>query len=164
MSVTTLLTDEEFTRALQVEDELGLVIRAHIHIEAKLLELLSNLANLKILEKMNLDYFQYVQLAVALGFKEEHSKALIALGTLRNQFAHKLGSTLTENRVNNLYQSLSPNDKSIVQDCYAKTEKDLKQYSGTKFQSLPPKVRFILMAVTLRSLLSVAIQEVSNRN
>ncbi|WP_273232713.1 hypothetical protein [Pseudomonas kuykendallii] len=43
--------------SLQAEDELGLVIRAHIHIESKLIEFLSVLADAKALEKMSLDFF-----------------------------------------------------------------------------------------------------------
>jgi len=80
--MTNLAPADEFIQSLQAEDELGLVVRAHIHIEAKLIDLLSLLAEAKALEKMGLDYFQRVHLAVALGLKEEHSKGLLALGTL----------------------------------------------------------------------------------
>lgn len=154
---------DEFIQSLQAEDELGLVVRAHIHIEARLIELLSLLADAKALEKMDLDYCQRVHLAVALGLKEEHSKGLLALGTLRNAFAHKLGSSLTETRVRNLYEALCTDDKTGVQQAYAKTERTLNQHDQKKFQALPPRDRFVLISVALRGVLLLAIREAEHR-
>lgn len=153
----------DFIKSLQAEDELGLVIRAHIHIESWLIEFLSKLSDAKALEKMNLDYFQRVHLAVALGLKEEYSKGLLALGTLRNTFAHKLGSSLTETRIRNLYEALDSDEKATVQAAYTNTEKVLKQHEGKKFQKLPPRDRFVLIAVALQSLLFLAIREAEQR-
>jgi hypothetical protein len=154
---------DEFMQSLQAEDELGLVVRAHIHIESKLIELLSLLADTKALERMELDYFQRVHLAVALGLREEHSKGLLALGTLRNAFAHRLGSSLTEARIRNLYAALSATDKTTVQGAYVRTERSLNQHGGKKFQSLSPRDRFVLIAVALQSILLLAIREAKHR-
>lgn len=154
---------DEFFQSLQAEDELGLVIRAHIHIEAKLIELLSLLAEAKTLDKIGLEYSQRVHLAVALGLKEEHSKGLLALGTLRNTFAHKLGSSLTESRVRSLYEALSADDKVVVQGAYLRTESALNQHGGKKFQKLSPRDRFVLIAVALQSILLLAIREAERR-
>ena len=154
---------DEFIQSLQAEDELGLVVRAHIHIEARLIELLSLLADAKALEKIGLDYFQRVHLAVALGLKDEHSKGLLALGTLRNAFAHKLGSSLTDTRVRNLYEALCADDKAGVQQAYVKTERTLNQHDGKKFKALSPRDRFVLIAVALQSILLLAIREAEHR-
>ena len=67
-------SEHGFVGALFGEDELGVVVRAHIHIEAKLLELLELMvADPKHLERMDLDFGQRVNLAVALGLKPEHA-------------------------------------------------------------------------------------------
>ncbi len=156
--------EDAFIESLKGEDELGVVIRSHIHVEAKLIEFLSLLADTKALDKMELEFFQRVNLAVALGLKEQHAKGLLALGKIRNDFAHKLGSSLTDSRVKNLYEALCPTDKAAVQDAYRLTESQLKQHHGKNFQSLPPRDRFVLIAVALQSLLIVAIHELQNRN
>lgn len=155
--------DDDFFRALQSEDELGLVIRAHIHIEARLVEFLALLADAQSLEKMALDYSQRVHLAVALGLKEEDAKGLHALGTIRNAFAHRLNSTLSDDRVTNFYKALGPGEKETVQQAYERTEKQLGQHDGKKFGDLAPKDRFILIAVALQAVLVLAIREVQKR-
>ena len=71
-----------FFKALSGEDELGVVIRAHIYLEARLLELLGLLVKDEDhLRKLNLEYSQCVDLAVALGFGQEHAKGLRAFVT-----------------------------------------------------------------------------------
>lgn len=157
-------SEDAFIQSLQAEDELGLVIRAHIHIEAKLIEFLFLLADAKALERMDLEYSQRVHLAVALGLKEEYSKGLLALGTIRNAFAHKLGSSLTESRVSNLYGALSSDEKSVVQESYARTERTQMAHGGKKFQALSPRNRFVLIVVALQSVLILAIKEVQKRS
>jgi len=155
--------DDAFFKALQSEDELGLVVRAHIHIEAKLLEFLEVLADAQSLNKMDLDYGQRVHLAVALGLKEEHAKGLHALGSIRNVFAHKLDSTLSDERVTNFYKSLGPTDKAAVQQAYERTETNMKQHEGRKFNHLSPKDRFVLIAVSLQAVLIMAIRDARKR-
>jgi hypothetical protein len=155
--------EAEFIQSLQGEDELGVVVRTHIHVEAKLIEMLSLLADSKALDRMDLEFFQKVHLAVALGLREEHAQGLLALGKIRNDFAHKLGSSLTDNRVKNLYEALSAKDKAAVQELYRRTESQIKQHHGKRFQSLLPRDRFVLIAVAIHSLLIVAIHELRGR-
>jgi hypothetical protein len=162
MTDITIRSDEdEFQTALQGEDELGVVVRAHIYIEASLNELLEELsASIKHIEKMNLEYSQRVSLAVAIGLLPQYESPLRAIGTLRNNFAHKTGTKLTKDRVNNLYASLSSEDKQIVQSSYERTRKKVKtQIKVPTFSKLPPKSQFILIAVSIRSLLIVATRE-----
>jgi hypothetical protein len=151
--------DPAFFESVLGEDELGVVIRSHNHVEAKLIEFLSCLADAKALDRMKLEFAQRVHLAVALGLKEQHAKGLLAFGKVRNDFAHKLGSTLNENRVKNLYEALCPADKEAVQESYRLTNSQLKQSHGKSFQAIPPRDRFILIAVALQSLLVVDIHE-----
>jgi len=157
------LSEHGFIGALFGEDELGVVIRAHINIEARLLELLElRVVDPKHLERMDLDFGQRVNLAVALGLKPEHAPALRALGSLRNAFAHRLDTLLTEDRVNNLYEALSAGDKEVVQTAYERTKAEM-QGPDSPFKALSPKTRFILISVALRSLLVAAIREVGAR-
>lgn len=153
-------TFDEFFRVLSGEDELGAVIRAHIHIEALLLQLLGVLAkDEKHLRKLNLEFSQYVDLAIVLGLGPEHAMGLRAFGNLRNEFAHKLDSHLSESRINSLYESLSATDKEVVQTAYGKTNAQLG-VSSQKFKDLTPKERFVLIAVALHGMLQVALLEV----
>lgn len=153
-------SEEVFIAALFGEDELGVVVRAHIHIEATLLELLNLLVvDPKYLERMELDYAQRVNLAIALGLDSSHASALSTMGTLRNAFAHKLGTELSESRVKNLYKTLSESDKKVVQNAYELT-KSQAGIDGKSFGNLTRKERFILISVALRAALRLAIKEI----
>jgi hypothetical protein len=152
--------DEEFQATLRSEDELGLVVRAHIHIEANLLELLSHLLDSpKHIEKMRLDFSQRVHLAIALGLQAQYESPLLALGTLRNAFAHKPGTKLSKDRVDSLYSSLSAASKQIVQNAHQSARKKRPEAKVPAFSRLSPRDQFILIAVALRALLQVAIKE-----
>jgi hypothetical protein len=157
-------SEAAFIGVLFGEDDLGIVIRAHIHIEAKLLELLELLVtDSKYLERMNLDFGQRVNLAVALGLKSEHAPALTALGTLRNAFAHRLDAQLSEERVNSLYAALSAGDKEVLQLSYQRTNTQMGKSDAPPFKKLSPKERFIVVSVTLRAMLMTAIREIPPR-
>ena len=156
------LDEDAFIAALMGEDELGAVIRGHIYVEATLLTLLAGfVVSEKHLNQMGLDYFQHVNLAIALGLKVEYGPPLHALGTLRNAFSHKLNASLSRDRVNGLYKTLSSEDRTMVQTIYEKTNRKMRQEPGTRFRNLPPKDQFILIAVALRFMLVAAAHELS---
>ena len=161
--MSLLQHDAKFLESLQGEDELGVVLRSHIHIDATLIEFLSVFADTKALDKMNLEFSQRVHLAVALGLREEHAKSLLAVGKLRNDFAHQLNTSLTESRIRNLYAALCTSEKTAVQEAYRKTESQLKQHSGKRFQDISAKDQFILIAVAIQSMLMVACHELKSR-
>jgi hypothetical protein len=154
-------TEDTFVRDLQGQDELGVVIRAHIHIEAHLNELVEKLvAEKERLKKANLEYHQLVHLAIALGLKEEHAGPLLALGNLRNTFAHQIDTALTKDRVDALYKSFSPSDKELAQHVYVKTNKQLKvNESSRSLRDLDPKDQFVLLATAIRGMLRAAIAQ-----
>jgi hypothetical protein len=155
-----LTKDEDFQAALRGEDELGLVVRAHIYIEANLLELLTNfVGSQKHIDKMNLEYSQRVHLAIALGLKDEYESPLLTLGTLRNAFAHRPGTKLSKDRVDALYSSLSPATKEIVQNSHQSARRKMPEAKVPAFSRLSPRDQFILIAVALRALLQMAIKE-----
>jgi hypothetical protein len=160
MSAANDQDEQMFMAALFGEDELGVVVRAHIHIEARLLELLSILVtDVTRLQRMDLDFAQSVHLAVALGLKAEHAPALLALGSLRNAFAHRLDTRLSDDNVNSLYTALSGGDKEVVQLAFKRTKAQQEVPDLPEFRRLDPKTRFILIAVALRAMLLVAVRE-----
>jgi hypothetical protein len=154
---------DDFVQSLFGEDELGVVIRAHIYVEARLIEFLGLLVvDQDYLNKLDLEFSQCVDLAIALGLGQEHAKGLRAFGTLRNEFAHKLDSKLSENRIKSLYESFSASDKEIVQAAYVRTKSQVGGFGGSdvNFKDLDPKKKFILIAVAVHGMLEAAILKV----
>ena len=157
-------SDDAFIEVLNGEDDLGVVVRAHIHVEAKLLELLELLVvDTKYLERMRLSFGHRVNMAVALGLNPEYAPPLSALGTLRNAFAHSLDTQLSDERVNKLHAALSGPVKDTVLLAYERTKTQLSMADATPFKGLSPKFRFVLISVALRGMLVASIREVRAR-
>lgn len=114
------LTDDEFYDALSSEDQLGMVIRGHIHLEHWLDNfLLTAMPLYENYEKgINADYKTKVLMCCALGLAPELQGPLSAVGTLRNKFAHLPSYKLTESDVNNLYASLSSAHKQHLKQAF----------------------------------------------
>ena len=150
----------EFQAALQAEDELGMVVRAHIRIELCLNELISLLAvDQTYIDKMSLEYAQKVNLAVGLGLLPGYAPPLLVMGSLRNAFAHRAEAALGRQEVNNLYKAMPADDRVIANQAYERTKKQLKTTNMPPFRSLPPKDQFIFIAVGLRAALMFAVEE-----
>jgi len=100
--------NDAFYRVLEGEDDLGMVIRAHIHIEHELREFILAAAPRPTEVKFSdYDFTSTLKLALTLGLNPEFKAALTALGTLRNKFAHRLDMKLTEQEAKQIYQALS---------------------------------------------------------
>ena len=158
---THLLAEQDnFLSAVQNEDELGAVVRSHIYVESALVFLLEHLVvDKKYLGKLDLDYSQRVDLAIALGLKPEHAAPLHALGTIRNAFAHRLDAKLTKDRVDALYKQFSASDKKVLNAAFKRTSSQVPVAGAKSLRALTAKDQFALMAVALRSLILVAIGE-----
>jgi hypothetical protein len=140
--------DKRFSRHLLSDDELGAVVRAHIHIEANL----RAFVEMKVKSPTHLPRLTYearLRLAVALGFDEQYLDSLKYLGDIRNAFSHNLEAKLTDASMTQLYSKL-PADaqqdvllhfKSVVADWGEKTPRD--------FFAMSPKNRFVLMVAIL---------------
>ncbi|HTE15589.1 MAG TPA: hypothetical protein VK642_10980 [Burkholderiales bacterium] len=151
---------DQFLEIVRGEDELGVVIRSHIYVESALVYLLKQLVtNSAFLDRLDLDYAQRVNLAVALGLKAGHAPPLLALGTIRNTFAHKLDTKLTKDKVDSLYKQFSPSDKEILHASFKQTMSKVSSIGVDDLRKLPPKDQFALLAIALRSLLLTAITE-----
>ena len=88
---------------LKGEDELGVVVRAHIYIEYQLDQFIWS-ALLKPKELGHINYSSRVRLALACGLRGDLKPRLNALGDLRNKFAHRIRTILTDEDVSRFYE------------------------------------------------------------
>ena len=108
---------EALAEVLRAEDDLGKIVRAHIHVEHELQEVIflaaPNPTQLKPFDRM--EYSEKVQLALVLGLNAELKPALNATGNLRNKFSHRLDMKIGEEEVTNLISTLTPSAKQQFQ-------------------------------------------------
>ena len=150
--------DERFFADLKAEDELGVVIRAHIHIEASIIEFIR--ARVRFPSELpRMTYESRLRLAMALGLKNEYFEALKLLGDIRNSFSHKLDASLSNEKINELFSKLGQEPKELTLEAYTMTQKQQGEADGPIFNQLPPKDRFILMAVVFKTYLTAAVHE-----
>lgn len=151
-------SDDSFHDALMGEDELGVVLRAHFYIEAELEALINAL--LPFPEELpRLRYEQKLKLVCALGLDRTAFRPLKELGDLRNSFGHQIGSKLTEGMVKKLFDSFPPEDQALIHIGYDKSRAQLGD-GLPPMETLEPKDRFIVIAVTLHKMLTVATLDV----
>ncbi len=150
--------DEVFFDALRGEDALGAVVRAHIHIEARLNEVLEALVPHP-RHLPNVRFEQRAKLAVAIGLTERALEPLLCLGRIRNAFAHRLDVTLTNEMVEELQGSFSPEDLAVMQRAYAMTHEQLRTKDAPPFNKLDARSKFISLAVGLDKFLIDAHRE-----
>ena len=142
-----------FIDALKSEDDLGMVVRAHIHIEHELREFVTSAApRPDQVKEMNFD--GTIRLALVLGLDATLKPALNAIGNLRNKFSHRLGMKLGSQEVNDLFAALSPQDKKMVQEIY-------KKQGGNNIQAVPiaERVRFVFIALVVALRTETALLE-----
>ena len=101
-------TEQQFITDLQREDDVGLVLRGHLHIEHQLIELISVL--LPYAERCDwgkVSYRAKVELAHGYGLPADLKDLLERIGSIRNDFAHTLTASLSKQSALDLYNSLS---------------------------------------------------------
>jgi hypothetical protein len=102
--------------ALESEDDLGKVVRGHIHIENELEQIISFASpkpeHLKLKRQ---GFARKVQLALVLGLRADLAPALKAAADLRNEFAHELDTKLGKELAGNLIEKLPPTLKARSQ-------------------------------------------------
>jgi len=92
--------DKSFYAHLAAEDELGVVIRAHVHIEASINDFIdSKIPYPDLLPRI--PYEGRLRLANALGLEKSHFDALKLLGDIRNSFDHNVNAELTDKKLMN---------------------------------------------------------------
>ena len=150
------LTNEQFHADLLNEDELGAVIRGHLHVEYCLNKLLKRqIPFFDGLEKLNLVYEVKIVLAIAMGLNSQYEKPLKGIGLIRNKYAHRPEFKISESDTRNWHKTFSTEDKNIIQGAYQSTNKDLDR-EHIPFSKHKPIDQFILLAVTIRQVLIAA--------
>src|SRR6478736_2632080 len=143
--------DRAFYLALQNEDDLGMVVRAHIHIEHELRSFIQAAApapqHLKFSE---MDFDATVRLAMVLGLHAEFQRPLMHLGSLRNKFSHRLDMKIGDEEANNFYEALGPGAKRAAQHSFAQVQKDEPGKHPNNFRKLPAKDRLLVSLISLR--------------
>lgn len=140
----------ELIGALMSEDVVGAGIRAHLHIESRLIKMVELLvANSKRLKEANLSYRQLLYVALALGLNERFKGPLSLYGALRNDFAHKPGMKLTGKCVSDLQRSLNRRDRRVLMAAYEMLRRQFPGHSQVNFGNLNAKDRFTLITVTV---------------
>jgi hypothetical protein len=143
--------DQEFYLALQGEDDLGMVVRAHIHVEHTVRTFITAAAPAPTHVKFSaMDYDATVRLALVLGLNSEFQGALGALGALRNKFSHRLDTRIGEEEANNLYAALGAVAKRVVQQSYQQVQRDEPGKHVDTFKNLVPRDRLLLCLIALR--------------
>ncbi len=151
--------DNRLLTILLGEDDLGVVIRAHIHIEEYIEKFLILKTDFQYVKKMNLDFSEKLLLAVSLGFNNDLYAPLVSLSNIRNKFAHKTDSVLTKSDVNNLYKSFAPEHKEGLQEII-RNNSDRPEGLATKYADLALSEKFVLMVMSLDILLAQMIHGV----
>ncbi|MDQ1337841.1 MAG: hypothetical protein QG617_808 [Campylobacterota bacterium] len=157
------LSDEEFYNALSIEDDLGMVIRAHIHIEHWIDRFLhSAIPRYNLYAKdINANYKTKVLLCCALGLSPELKVPLNLIGELRNKFAHRPSYKLTSSDVSNLHNALSTTHKQHLKKAYNTLALHYKREESS-FAKLGDIERLNLLFMLLRTKLKKANSQLNN--
>lgn len=141
---------DSFYSDLLQEDELGATIRAHLYIESTLDKLIETLTeDYEHVIKMQLDFAQKVNLSVAIGLPREYAPALLAIGKIRNKFAHRLDTKINKSMMNDFYKQFSPEQKLTIHRTFKNTL-NTTSLSARSLSELPPKDQFAVLSVALR--------------
>ena len=139
--------NRELKNALEGEDDLGVVIRSHIIIENYLNQLIEScMENPEAIRDLNVDFHQKVKLSIGLGLNPRFERFLNSLGTLRNDFAHNLRSSISKQDANNLYKCLDPEDKKTLQGVL-KEDKKKRKDDVPSFRELEPKDKYVMTTI-----------------
>lgn len=152
-----LSNGDDLSEALKNEDEVGRVIRAHIHIEKLINDFLEIALDKPIhLKPMQLDYFGKVNLSACIGFPEELKKPLLFMGKTRNDFAHNLNQKIDKSRVNDFFDTFSHLHKDEIVN--TSVNKSLSWVSeGKSWTNIDAKDKFMVMCFSLYYAIKIAI-------
>lgn len=101
------------------DDDVGFVLRSHLHIEHALVELLQHvLPEPSACEWSMVGYRAKVEIGAGLGLGEDVKTLLLKIGSLRNDFAHDLTVSISKERAVKMYNALSPRIQGIARGTY----------------------------------------------
>lgn len=131
------INDEQFYADLAGLDAMGMVLRGAIYIEHELMAYADEAsASPAAIKKLQLDFSGRVHLAVVLGMPEEHAPALLAFGSVRNGFAHKLSATIGRQEVKNIRAAMSKEQLNVLQTAGERTAGRTKPFRWSELDYL----------------------------
>jgi hypothetical protein len=101
-------------QALQVEDDLGAVIRAHLFVENELEQFIGLRMPGPVDGVLAANYRAKVNIAVALGLPLARKGALEQIGKIRNKFAHDLNFALTDTVIKDFWNSFGEEGQAAI--------------------------------------------------
>jgi hypothetical protein len=149
----------ELTKFLIGDDPLGMVLRAHMHIEEELIKFIAARGQPE--KDLPRGYARCADLAVELGLPQDFRKQLVVLGRLRNRFAHQPNTLIDLSDAEAFDAAHDPND-NVVDYAYSSTlskldDKDRKP----SVKDLEPKQRVILHIITLWAGIAVTTAKIT---
>ena len=151
MTLTKEHTHEAFFIALQTQDALGALIRAHFQIEAHLQRVLTrDLQGAEGLPTLitSLSYEQKVRLTVALGMHPRVLQPLVLLGQLRDAAVKSPEPGLSDAALEQLFGLLAKPEREAVLAWHGKCT------AGVPFRQAQPLQRFNVIATVLHAFMA----------
>jgi hypothetical protein len=112
-------------QTLQVEDDLGAVIRAHLFVENELEQFISLRMPGPVDGVLAANYRAKVNLSVALGLPPARKGALEQIGKIRNKFAHNLNFALTDEVIQDFWKSFGEEGQAAIRTSLERTRTKL---------------------------------------
>ncbi|PEY19945.1 hypothetical protein CN331_11380 [Bacillus cereus] len=135
---------DEFMDATKGEDELQIVLRAHLYIEYEIEKMLRNyFVEPKVFLGKNPSFISKLNLVVALGLlPKDKMNPYEKFNTLRNRYAHRLRFSITDEKLDELASSL---DKELKRDFFDREWNKKKQDRDENCKLL--KLKWTLLAL-----------------
>lgn len=134
-----MMSLEALAKALAAEDELGVVIRAHLFLERELNTFIGARVPVQVLDVLKLTYSRKVDVSITLGLPSFYAPPLHWVGKKRNLFAHHIETTLTTEDAKAFHRALTHSAPS--------TSFTILEYAplvlhGKSFAELSPREQF----------------------
>lgn len=124
--------DKQLFTELVKEDNIGMVLRGHLHVERSLINFLSSqLLYPDRIDWGKIDYTGKVELSLSCGLNVDIRPALEQLGVLRNKFANSFDAQVEPDWVLNAYFQLPKQIKDKVEAAYKDLDHDIEDDQST---------------------------------
>lgn len=145
---------------LQREDDVGLVLRGHLHVEHQLIELASVVLPFAArCDWGKISYRAKLEFAYGCGLPEDLKDLLERLGSIRNGFAHTLNASVSQRSTLDLYNSLSDRLRDGLKVSYRAM--GLGELAGPT--SLEPRDLLILIFLNARQATKAAVHALGSQ-
>jgi hypothetical protein len=117
---------DDFINAISSSEILVVILKGHLYIESALLELLSEVINIKEIES-DMSFKQKLDLARSLNLISKDTYCPInKFNKIRNQYSHNVNYVFEEKEYNDLLSTLRKKDKDQLMECRKLGQENLK--------------------------------------